>query len=44
MTKTLRLILGSMVLAAATPALSYEPRGDEPVAVPRSIKQGVDFV
>jgi murein L,D-transpeptidase YcbB/YkuD len=44
MNKKLRLILGAMVLAAATPALSYEPRGDEPVAVPRSIKQGVDFV
>ena len=38
-----RLILGSAALAAATPALSYVPRGDEPVAVPRAIKQGIDF-
>jgi murein L,D-transpeptidase YcbB/YkuD len=38
-----RVILGSAALAAATPALSYVPRGDEPVAVPRAIKQGIDF-
>lgn len=37
------LILGSAALAVATPALSYVPRGDEPVAVPRAIKQGIDF-
>ena len=37
------LILGSAALAVATPALSYVPRGDEPVAVPRTIKQGIDF-
>jgi L,D-transpeptidase YcbB len=39
-----RLILGALALAAAAPASSYVPKGDEPVAVPRSIKQGVDFV
>lgn len=44
MSKTYRLILGAVVLAAATPAISYVPRGDEPVAVPRTIKQGIDFV
>jgi L,D-transpeptidase YcbB len=37
------LILGSAALAVATPAFSYVPRGDEPVAVPRTIKQGIDF-
>jgi len=39
--------LGAAALAVATPALSsgvQGPRGDEPIAVPRSIKQGVDFV
>src|SRR5438552_16774115 len=45
MNKKVRLILGAAALFAATPAFaSGEPRGDEPVAVPRSIKQGVDFV
>jgi hypothetical protein len=45
MKKTVRYILGAAVLAVATPAISSgEPRGDEPIAVPRSIKQGVDFV
>jgi len=38
-----RLILGAAALMAAVP-LSAAPRGDEPVAVPSSIKQGVDFV
>ena len=38
-----RLILGAAALLAATPLLA-QPRGDEPVAVPASIKQGVDFV
>jgi murein L,D-transpeptidase YcbB/YkuD len=48
MHKTLRLILGAAALSVATPALASgegaPPRGDEPVAVPRSIKQGIDFV
>jgi murein L,D-transpeptidase YcbB/YkuD len=45
MQKRFRLILGAVALLAATPALaSGVPRGDEPIAVPRSIKQGVDFV
>ena len=48
MHKTLRIMLGAAALLAATPALASgegaPPRGDEPVAVPRSIKQGVDFV
>jgi L,D-transpeptidase YcbB len=45
MKKTLRYILGAAALLIATPALSSgQPRGDEPIAVPRSIKQGVDFV
>ena len=39
------MILGAVTLVASTPALAAGvPRGDEPVAVPRSIKQGVDFV
>jgi murein L,D-transpeptidase YcbB/YkuD len=43
MRKDLRLILGALALFA-TPPLAALPRGDEPVAVPRTIKQGVDFV
>ncbi len=43
MHKKLGLILGAIAFLVATP-LSAQPRGDEPVAVPRSIKQGIDFV
>jgi L,D-transpeptidase YcbB len=40
------LILGAAAMLASTPlvAASAPPKGDEPVAVPRSIKQGIDFV
>ena len=41
--KRLCLIFGAAALLAAVPAIA-QPRGDEPVAVPSSIKQGVDFV
>ena len=43
MRKTFYLILGAAALLAATPVLA-QPRGDEPIAVPRTIKQGIDFV
>jgi len=43
MHKKLALILGAAAMVAATP-LTAAPRGDEPVAVPRTIKQGIDFV
>ena len=33
---------GAAAMVATTP-LAAQPRGDEPVAVPRSIKQGIDF-
>ena len=36
------MILGALAMVATTP-LSAQ-RGDEPVAVPRAIKQGIDFV
>ena len=39
----LSLFLAAAALSAASPLLAA-PRGDEPVAVPRTIKQGVDFV
>ncbi len=40
-----RLLWISIALAVtATPPLAALPRGDEPVAVPRNIRQGVDFV
>src|SRR5262245_46838628 len=45
MHKKLILILGAVAMVATTPlAAAQGPRGDEPVAVPRTIKQGVDFV
>ena len=44
MRKKLGLIIGGVAMLAATPVLAYVPKGDEPVAVPRAIKQGVDFV
>lgn len=43
MRRFLAPILGALALLAAAP-LAAQPRGDEPVAVPSSIKQGVDFV
>ncbi len=43
MYKRFGLIFGALALVAATP-LAAQPRGDEPVAVPRTIKQGIDFV
>jgi murein L,D-transpeptidase YcbB/YkuD len=43
MHKKIGFILGALALAMATQA-SAQPRGDEPVAVPRTIKQGIDFV
>ena len=42
MRKKISLVLGALAMAAATP-LPAQPRGDEPVAVPRAIKQGIDF-
>lgn len=44
MRKNIRIILGAAALLAASPLLSATPKGDEPVAVPHSIQQGVDFV
>jgi murein L,D-transpeptidase YcbB/YkuD len=43
MPKPYRLIFAAAALLVAAPA-SAIPRGDEPVAVPSSIKQGIDFV
>ena len=40
----LRTILGAAALVAAAPLLSAVPKGDEPIAVPTSIRQGIDFV
>jgi murein L,D-transpeptidase YcbB/YkuD len=47
MKKTIPILLGALALVATSPlpaAAAAPPRGDEPIAVPRSIKQGVDFV
>jgi murein L,D-transpeptidase YcbB/YkuD len=41
--KKLILIASAMSVVAAQPVVA-QPRGDEPVAVPRAIKQGIDFV
>ena len=43
MHKCFCLGLGTVALLAATP-LSAIPKGDEPIAVPRTIRQGIDFV
>src|SRR5688500_1591952 len=43
MFKRFSFFLGALAMCAASP-ISAAPRGDEPVAVPRAIKQGVDFV
>jgi len=43
MHKKLIMVLGAAAMLATTP-LAAQPRGDEPVAVPRTIKQGIDFV
>ena len=45
MRKKLALIFGALAMVATTPLSAAQgPRGDEPVAVPRTIKQGIDFV
>ena len=45
MRKKISLVLGALAMVAATPLSAAQgPRGDEPVAVPRTIKQGIDFV
>ena len=43
MSKKLGLIFSGLAAFVAAP-LAAQPRGDEPVAVPRTIKQGIDFV
>lgn len=40
----IRLLLGAFALSLAMPAWSQSIRGDEPIAVPQNIKQGIDFV
>ena len=45
MRKNLILVLGAAAMLATTPVWAAQgPKGDEPVAVPRTIKQGIDFV
>jgi murein L,D-transpeptidase YcbB/YkuD len=43
MNRTLTMIFGAIALLATGP-LAAQPRGDEPIPVPASIKQGIDFV
>lgn len=43
MHKKFRLIVSAMALLATTPLVAA-PLGDEPIPVPRNIKQGIDFV
>jgi murein L,D-transpeptidase YcbB/YkuD len=38
-----RLIVSAMALLATTPLVA-QPLGDEPIPVPRTVKQGIDFV
>jgi murein L,D-transpeptidase YcbB/YkuD len=44
MRSTMKMILAALALTAAAPSLAAEPKGDEPIAVPSNIKQGIDFV
>ena len=45
MRNTFKTILAAAAfMVAAAPVLANEPKGDEPVAVPSNIKQGIDFV
>jgi len=44
MRNTFKAILAAAAFMAATPLLAAEPKGDEPIAVPSNIKQGIDFV
>ena len=45
MRTTLKTILAAAAfMLAAAPALADQPKGDEPIAVPSNIKQGIDFV
>ncbi len=46
MHKKIRLIAGAAALIAAAAPISAtaQPRGDEPIAVPANVKQGIDFV
>ena len=37
------MFLGAIAMIATTPAPA-QMRGDEPVAVPRAVRQGIDFV
>jgi L,D-transpeptidase YcbB len=37
------LVLGAVALAFTAPLHAF-PRGDEPVAVPRTVQQGIDFI
>ncbi len=43
MNRKLTMIFGALALVATGP-LAAQPRGDEPIPVPASIKQGIDFV
>jgi murein L,D-transpeptidase YcbB/YkuD len=43
MPKKLRLIVSAVALLATSPLVA-QPLGDEPIPVPRTIKQGIDFV
>jgi len=43
MRKTSKLILALAALTLTAP-LPAQPRGDEPIAVPRNVRQGIDFV
>src|SRR6187549_1076210 len=43
MRKSLCLFLVAAALSGEAP-LSAGPKGDEPIAVPRTIRQGIDFV
>ncbi len=44
MHKNIYLFLSAVAVLTATPVSALPQKGDEPIAVPRTIKQGIDFV
>jgi murein L,D-transpeptidase YcbB/YkuD len=37
-------LLGLLVMALASPLQAAGPRGDEPIPIPRTVRQGIDFI
>src|SRR5687767_8869873 len=38
------ILLGLLALLLAAPVQAAPPRGDEPIPIPRTVRQGIDFI